>query len=98
MSNRDHPECATLEEATHQAPPGYFAVESDSECVGCAFVSEDGECLKAKRLGAGAHEKYPCDYDPDEDLDADVDCEPTIFFQFKPLSEWKFGNEEEENP
>jgi hypothetical protein len=97
--SRDFPECATLEEATHQAPPGYFAVESEETCVGCAFADADGSnCGRHEQVGAGADDKYPCEYDPNEDDTDDAYREPTVYFQFKPLSEWKFGNEEEENP
>ena len=99
--NRDHPECATFEQATHQAPPGYFAVESGETCAGCALADAQGrDCSRRKRFGADAEDKYPCDHDPNgDDYDGDdADREPTIYFHFKPLSEWTFGNEEEENP
>lgn len=94
--NRDYPECDTLAEATHQAPPGHFAAEHEENCVGCVFADADGSgCSRRAQFGADAEDKYPCDYDPDdEDADGDGDSEPTIYYIFKPLSEWKFGNEE----
>ena len=94
--NRDHPECATLEQATHQAPPGHFAVESENDdCPGCALSDERGNCSRRKTFGPGADDRYPCVFDPTGgDADDGPESEPKIYFHFKPLSEWKFGNEE----
>ena len=91
MSSRDHPCCETYADACHQAPPGYFAVESgDDDCAGCA-LHDGSDCRRTHWFGEDAARKYPCEFE-------DHDNETTVYFRFRPVSEWKFGNEEGESP
>ena len=91
MSTRDHDCCETYAEARHQAPPGHFAVAcGDDDCRGCALWHRGAGCRREALFGADAADDYPCQHEPDDG--------PVAFFHFRPLSEWKFGNEEGESP
>ena len=80
--------CDTLETATEQCPPGYFVRESPSDdCAGCAFWGKDDLECKRDEITGKNNIDYPCDCSGE-------DAETTVYYHFRPLSEWKFGNEE----